>query len=305
MSQKILLSVIIPAYNVEDTIARCVDSVLRQDVAGMELIIVDDGSTDATPSICDAYTANPAVTVVHTVNGGLSVARNNGIERARGELITFVDSDDYLADNTYGRLVDIATAHPDYDIIEFPVVKEDGTTELFRTALTDTVYTDMAQYWTDGRAYAHSYACNKVYRRRLFDKVRFPRGRKFEDAATLPLLLRHARAVRTVTKGLYHYTFNRNGITARADAKALRQLLDAHRPLIDDSRLRAYDGFADYYYNVLNIQISLYTVSGDDADIVLPTLPYRQNTKLRLLHILGMRNLCRLFRLVYHLTGRQ
>lgn len=223
MSQKILLSVIIPAYNVEDTIARCVDSVLRQDVAGMEVIIVDDGSTDATPSICDAYTANPAVTVVHTVNGGLSVARNNGIERARGELITFVDSDDYLADNTYGRLVDIATAHPDYDIIEFPVVKEDGTTELFRTALTDTVYTDMAQYWTDGRAYAHSYACNKVYRRRLFDEVRFPRGRKFEDAATLPLLLRHARAVRTVTTGLYHYTFQpqrNNGARRRQGPKA-------------------------------------------------------------------------------------
>lgn len=92
-----LLSVIIPAYNVERTLGRCVESVLGQGVDDMEVIIIDDGSTDGTGKVCDSYGGREGVTVVHQKNGGLSEARNKGLDVAKGEMITFVDSDDYIA----------------------------------------------------------------------------------------------------------------------------------------------------------------------------------------------------------------
>lgn len=290
------LSVIIPAYNVENTLRRCVESVLAQDVGDMEVIIVDDGSTDGTGDVCDSYGGRKGVTVVHQRNGGLSEARNKGLDVAKGELITFVDSDDYLEAGTYKRLVEMMEQHPTYDLLEYSVRKEDGEDVLFSLNLPDREYTDMAQYWFDGRAYTHCYAWNKVYRRGLFHGVRYPKGKKFEDVYMLPQLLRNAKVVRTTHLGLYHYIYNVDGITVSADGNALFELLKAHLPLINDKALRSYNGFEEYYYHVLNIQISTYVESGNDGYIQLPTLPYHHRWKLKLLHLLGMKQLCRLFR---------
>lgn len=186
--------------------------------------------------------------------------------------------------------------HPTYDILEYSVRKEDGEKVLFSLNLPDREYTDMAQYWFDGRAYTHCYAWNKVYRRGLFHGVRYPKGKKFEDVYMLPQLLRNAKVVRTTHLGLYHYIYNVDGITVSADGNALFELLKAHLPLINDKTLRSYNGFEEYYYHVLNIQISTYVESGNDGYIQLPTLPYHHRWKLKLLHLLGMKQLCRLFR---------
>lgn len=291
-----LLSVIIPAYNVEETLGRCVESVLGQGVDDMEVIIIDDGSTDGTGKVCDSYGGREGVTVVHQKNGGLSEARNKGLDVAKGEMITFVDSDDYIAPGTYKELVEMMEKHPTYDILEYSVRKEDGEKVLFSLNLPDREYTDMAQYWFDGRAYTHCYAWNKVYRRGLFHGVRYPKGKKFEDVYMLPQLLRNAKVVRTTHLGLYHYIYNVDGITVSADGNALFELLKAHLPLINDKTLRSYNGFEEYYYHVLNIQISTYVESGNDGYIQLPTLPYHHRWKLKLLHLLGMKQLCRLFR---------
>lgn len=291
-----LLSIIIPAYNVEGTLRECLESVLSQCVEDMELIIVDDGSTDGTAEICDEYDGRNGIRVVHQKNGGLSEARNKGLDVAKGEMITFVDSDDYIAPGTYKELVEMMEKHPTYDILEYSVRKEDGEKVLFSLNLPDREYTDMAQYWFDGRAYTHCYAWNKVYRRGLFHGVRYPKGKKFEDVYMLPQLLRNAKVVRTTHLGLYHYIYNVDGITVSADGNALFELLKAHLPLINDKTLRSYNGFEDYYYHVLNIQISTYVESGNDGYIQLPTLPYHHRWKLKLLHLLGMKQLCRLFR---------
>lgn len=291
-----LLTVIIPAYNVERTLRRCLESVLSQSAGDMEVIIVDDGSTDGTAEICDEYDGRNGIRVVHQKNAGLSEARNAGLELAEGELITFVDSDDYLEPNTYPRLIGIMERHPQYDILEYSIVKEDNGKVLFSLDLPDREYTDMAQYWFDGRAYTHCYAWNKVYRRGLFHGVRYPKGKKFEDVYMLPQLLRNAKVVRTTHLGLYHYIYNVDGITVSADGNALFELLKAHLPLINDKTLRSYNGFEEYYYHVLNIQISTYVESGNDGYIQLSTLPYHHRWKLKLLHLLGMKQLCRLFR---------
>ena len=262
----------------------------------MEIILVDDGSTDNTAEICDEFGIRDNIKVIHQENAGLSEARNAGLELAEGELITFVDSDDYLEPNTYPRLIGIMERHPQYDILEYSIVKEDNGKVLFSLDLPDREYTDMAQYWFDGRAYTHCYAWNKVYRRGLFHGVRYPKGKKFEDVYMLPQLLRNAKVVRTTHLGLYHYIYNVDGITVSADGNALFELLKAHLPLINDKTLRSYNGFEEYYYHVLNIQISTYVESGNDGYIQLPTLPYHHRWKLKLLHLLGMKQLCRLFR---------
>lgn len=296
-----LLSVIIPAYNVESTLQRCLESVLSHSVVEMEVILVDDGSTDGTAAICDEYGKKDNIQVVHQQNAGLSEARNKGLELARGELVTFIDSDDYLEPDTYPKLIDIMVSHPQYDILEYSVIKEDGEKKLFSLDLPDKEYTDMAEYWIEGRAYAHCYAWNKIYRRHLFNDVRFPKGKMFEDVYMLPLLLKNAKEVCTTHLGLYHYIYNRDGITVRANGDTLLELLSAHLPFINDKKLWHYSGFSDYYYHVLNIQISTYAESGNINYLQLPTLPYHQTWKLKLLHLLGMRRLCKLFRTVYRL----
>ena len=100
--EKIILSVIIPVYNVEKYLRKCVDSVLAQDIADMEVILIDDGSPDNSGAICDEYAEKDTrVKVIHKENGGAATARNVGLDIARGKYITFVDSDDYLLPNTY------------------------------------------------------------------------------------------------------------------------------------------------------------------------------------------------------------
>lgn len=111
-SGKPLVSVIVPVYNVEKYIARCVDSLLIQTLSDMEIILVDDGSTDGSSAICDAYAErNPNVVVIHKSNGGLGSARNAGIQVAKGDYIGFVDSDDYVSERMYETLLDLAADH--------------------------------------------------------------------------------------------------------------------------------------------------------------------------------------------------
>lgn len=293
-----MLSVIIPVYNVLPTLRRCVDSVLGQLAVGMQVILVDDGSTDGSGALADTYGRLPGVMVVHQANGGLSAARNAGLEQARGAYVTFVDSDDYVEPGTYEALLRELALHPDCDILEYPVRREmPGGTETL--ALHEAQFDDMRRYWVTAEAYAHAYAWNKIYRRKLFDGVRYPVGKRFEDVYTLADLLRHARQVRTTPQGLYHYTANPEGITRRADGGAWRDLLDGHLRLVDsDEQLQRTPGFADYYRQLLNIQLYTYRLTGDNRDIRLPELTFHHTWKLRLLHVLGMRRLCHLYRLV-------
>lgn len=295
-----LLSVIIPVYNVEHTLRRCVDSVLSQSVSDMELILVDDGSTDRSPSIADSYVLSGNVRVVHQQNGGLSAARNTGLNIATGLYVTFVDSDDYLAPDTYVPLLSLLNDNPGYDMLEYSVRRE-ALHGIMAIDFPEREYTDMREYWTEGRAYAHTYAWNKIYRRTLFEEVRYPHGRDFEDVYALTELLKLCRCLRTTRQGCYHYTLNPEGITMRAGAGSWRDLLEAHMRVMADNHLRNYRGFADYYYQVLNIQLQTYALSGQTADIRLPRMPYAHNWKLRLLQLFGMKNLCRLYRVLYQL----
>lgn len=299
------LSVVIPVYNVEATLDRCVASIVackRQDV---DIILVDDDSPDRSGTLCDQWAKQDTrITVIHKQNGGLSDARNAGIEAATGSYLTFVDSDDYLADGTLESLMDIVERHPEYDLIEYPINQFEGASNEHLLTFPDRVYTDISQYWYEAKAYAHSYAVNKVYRRELFRTVRYPVGKVFEDIHTLPHLLQAASVVATCSCGLYHYCHNQQGITAQAGARELLMLLDAHMQI---TRMPAFTAYNDpeYYLHLVNIQISANEFSGITP--ILEDRPYYdiRNVKSVILRLIGIKKLCTLNRLYKRIVKRR
>ena len=161
-----MLSIIIPVYKTESTLDRCMESIVRQEYQDWEAILVDDGSPDGCPAICDEWgRRDPRISVVHQKNGGLSAARNAGLERVRGEYITFVDSDDYLSPDVLQKLMLHLSAHPDYDILEYSMLRFDDHGEQPFLSLEEQVYDDGQAYWLGERAYLHTYACNKIFRK--------------------------------------------------------------------------------------------------------------------------------------------
>ena len=301
------LSIIIPVYRVETTLNRCVESVLNQNLDDFEVILVDDGSPDNCPQMCDAWAEKDSrIQVIHKSNGGLSDARNAGIEKAQGSYITFVDSDDYIAPDTYQPLLAILAGKTDVDIIEYPVFEHYGSKKQHLLAFpSDKEYTDMDEYWYRAQAYKHTYACNKIYRKEVFNDVRFPVGMAFEDANTLPLLLKKARKVMTTNIGLYYYCYNPSGITATADGKTLNMLLHAHLNMIENST-RNDALFQQYYMHVLNIQMDVFELTGrpillENRKVNISVLKGKQKIKGFALNLLGIRYLCTTNRIFHYI----
>lgn len=298
------LSVIIPVYQTEHTLERCMESVVGQSFDNLEIILVDDGSPDNCPRLCDEWARRDTrIHVIHQENKGLSGARNTGIEAAKGDVITFVDSDDFIAPGTYEAAMPFID---NADIVEFPVLRFYGTHRQKLLSFQHHSYSDMRDYWIEGRAYEHAYAWNKLYRRNLFDNVRFPEGIVFEDVHTLPHLLANARRVQTIDKGCYYYCTNPRGITATASGQELSMLLDAHCKVIGhwcDDR---------YYLHVLNIQTDVYELTGK-----APLLPYRsiallaeklsfkERMKGLFLNLSDVKTICKLNKTIHKWTGRR
>lgn len=282
------LSVIIPVYQVEQTLNQCVTSVLNQNIHEMEVILVDDGSPDDCPQMCDMWAEKDhRICVIHQDNGGLSSARNAGICRATGTYITFVDSDDMVSPNTYNPLLNMIG---DCDILEYSIAN--------RLTLADCTYTNINEYWYMSKAYTHTYAWNKIYKRSLFKTIRFPEGKIFEDVYTFPLLLKETRKIITTSKGFYLYSRNPYGITANADGQGLAQLLDANltngMPM-DDT----------YYMHLVNIQMDVWEKTGGPLKLLprhlsIGNLTGRQRIKALVINIFGLKTLCRINKVIHH-----
>lgn len=299
------LSIIIPVYRVEATLNRCVESVLRKHCEDIEVILVDDGSPDLCPQMCDEWAQkDQRIKVIHKQNGGLSDARNAGIDIAQGDYLTFVDSDDFIAKNTYTPLMQTLTKHPEIDILEYPVYVFYQSSKQHLLGFPDEkTYQDMDAYWYEGQAYLHTYAWNKIYRKELFETVRYPVGIVFEDVHTLPRLLQKSNVVATSNTGLYYYCSNKDGITATADGRALSLLLQPHAEIISNSSRRdSY--FQQYYLHVLNIQMDVFELTGKAPILPLIHLtPHYfkgvQRIKATLLNILGIKRLCKLNKILH------
>lgn len=219
-----LLSIIMPVYRVESTLSEAVSSILSQRLTDFELLLIDDGSPDGCPALCETFARQDArIRVFHQQNRGLSVARNAGIDAARGEWLAFVDSDDFLAPDCYERLF-AAAEDAQADIAVCSVCRVDDTgvslpgqwealpkqTLFARDALSRLSDPSMLVVW------------NKIFRREFFQTLRFPEGHLNEDVFICVAVFRQARCVVTIPDRLYHYRRSPGSITTQP--RTLRHL---------------------------------------------------------------------------------
>lgn len=204
------ISVIVPIYRVEKYLPACIDSILNQTFTDFELILVDDGSPDRCPEICDETAKRDArVRVIHQANQGLSAARNAGIEAARGAWLSFVDSDDYIAPQFYEKLYQTAQ-RTDADCVMCSVQNVDESGKSIDSALmrvADEVKTGQEVLQKIGRDDVTPYltAWNKLYRRKLFNTLRYPAGRQNEDVFVFAELFCQVQRAACVAEPLYFY----------------------------------------------------------------------------------------------------
>lgn len=204
---KPLISVIVPVYNINQYISKCIDSLLLQSLKDIEIILVDDGSIDLSGRICDDYALKDSrIKVIHQENNGLSSARNAGLALAEGEYIGFVDGDDWVKDDMYEFLYKTLVAHDadisvcghfivDGDNVE--PIRNNGTIKILNhvEALSSILLDDEI----------NSFAWDKLYKRELFDGLLYPIGRRFEDIAFTYLIFNRSKRVVQANVSKYYY----------------------------------------------------------------------------------------------------
>ena len=213
------ISVIVPVYKVEQYLPACVESILAQSFSDFELILVDDGSPDNCGALCDAYAArDPRIRVIHQPNGGLSAARNAGIDAAIGAYITFIDSDDIVDERFLAALYQ-AAEQEDAGLVSswfapFPEnAQPTSCPELLCPELIVRSGPEATLVLYQGNDSVTVNACGKLFRAGLIGETRFPVGKLHEDQAVIPLLCYRANRVVTFQTPLYHYRQRRQSIT--------------------------------------------------------------------------------------------
>lgn len=217
MSVKI--SIIIPVYNVAQYLFRCANSVLSQTYNNLEVIFVDDGSTDGSEKICDDLKcADERIIVIHQKNGGLSQARNTGIDICTGEYIAFIDSDDYIAPNMIKLLLNtILQSNAELAICNFVYVNADGTEiksknqEMpVKNEVLDSI--QALRCLCKEKYYYYVIACNKLYHRSVFKTLRFVKGKIHEDEFIAHRVLGECKTIVCISDILYFYVQRDNSI---------------------------------------------------------------------------------------------
>lgn len=216
-----LISVIIPVYNVEKYLHRCLDSVIAQTYQNLEIICVDDGSIDESGRICDQYAVRDArIKVIHQENQGLSAARNRGLDAAEGEYIAFVDSDDYILEGMYKKMLDkLLDYSVDLCVCQWQYEFSDGRQVVKRKNIAPTIYGRKTSLEFARFLYMGNYengvvvaAWNKLYRRTLLDKIRFE-GRIHEDEAFSGRIMAKNISVYVMEEQFYVYAQNGDSLT--------------------------------------------------------------------------------------------
>ena len=210
-----LISVIIPVYNVEKYIYKCVESIKNQTYKNLEIILVDDGSPDNCPQICDELSKSDSrIKVIHKKNGGLSDARNTGIKKSSGEYIFFADSDDYVEITIIEKLYNaLKASQADMSICGYRLVDESGNELSKHNKFESREFTksevlqamaDRTYNWILGVAW------NKLYKRSLFNNISYPKGKLHEDDYVSHELYNLCEKVCVINENLYNYV-QRNG----------------------------------------------------------------------------------------------
>lgn len=272
------LSIIVPVYQAKDYLERCVVSLVNQTYQNIEIILVDDGSTDGSASLCDVLCKTyERVKVIHKINGGLSSARNAGISKATGEFLTFVDSDDWVTTYIYDKCMDVMNSCS-VDVVDFNVAFASNETDVVTFEESDVAVKTfegediLYDYLYSGQVEKCPFSvCRKVYKKQLFERIRFPEGRINEDIVTnFKLLEKAKKLVKLSDVGYYYFQGNTNSITSGVLKKKDFDLIKASQELCDlsigcnDPRIRelAQIKLGRSYFSLL-ARAAKYGVSSD------------------------------------------
>lgn len=233
--QSPLISIIIPIYKVERYLRRCLDSIINQTYPHLEIILVDDGSPDRCPQICDEYAAkDKRIIVLHKENGGLSDARNAGLDICKGDYISFVDSDDWVETDYVRTLFELLNKNnADISIINFKKTTSDTPNPYVRPKsryikkieILDSEKSASKLFSSDETIFV--IACCKLYKKHLFSEIRFPKGKKNEDEYIAYKLLYTSKKTVFQDIPLYNYFQHSESIMANIGTDSLR-IFDAH-----------------------------------------------------------------------------
>lgn len=244
-----IISVIIPIYNAEKYLHRCIFNLLQQTYKNIEIILVDDGSTDKSCILCDSYAQmDNRIKVFHKENGGLSSARNYGIMRAEGEYISFVDADDYMEIDTYEKLYSIIeTKKPDCIDFGWKYINEFGETSynlnglekdklLSKKIITNYILPPLLNLVKDDTNFIYDFSTNKVYKTSIikgnnvyFDETR----RTWEDRVFLVKYLKHCSTYYSINAYFYNYVSTPNSLSRRYDIHFFELILANYKNYVE------------------------------------------------------------------------
>lgn len=213
-----LISIVVPVYNIEKYIARCIKSILNQTYDNLEIILVDDGSTDNSARICKSLqNVDPRIIVLSQKNTGLSAARNTGISYSHGEYISFIDGDDYISANFVKEMFESLIANKaDIAVCSILNVDDTGKAVGISTKLNDAVLTNEEVFnkivANESKAWTIISACNKIFKKNLFDNIKFPEGKLNEDAFIAYPLFASADRICFLKNYLYYYVQRESSI---------------------------------------------------------------------------------------------
>lgn len=247
-----MVSVIVPAYNVKSYLRRCIDSIINQTYRELEIILVDDGSTDGTEKLCDILAQEDGrITVIHKENGGQADARNVGLDRAKGSYISFIDADDYIEPDMYERTVrEMRDASVSMVAVGIVLRGTDGATDIMaaderRYLSKEEALKDIAQF---GKL-LHPSSSNKLFRSGLFERVRYKKGIINEDTEIIPRIIDLCDRILVLDRAMYYYVLRANStMLSDFDMKNYHSLV-AYKSLVSVCR-KGYAKvlpYADFY----------------------------------------------------------
>lgn len=256
--QNSLISVIVPIYNVQVYLRSCIDSILAQTYRNIEIILVDDGSLDNCPAICDEYARKDnRVIVVHKKNGGLSDARNAGIKRSKGDYLAFVDSDDlvskdfieilYEAVSSCSTKLAICFVQCFYDEQKLIDKKKSSCFSMLDKKKTLQQFCSLD--FNESTPYIS--ACSKMYHRSLFENISFPIGKIYEDVYTGYRIIDQVDIVAVVSCPLYYYRMRNDGIMGRKETHPYQDVLEPYQSAIEYFDRTNQPDLASLFYSPL------------------------------------------------------
>lgn len=305
-----VVSVIIPVYQTEAYLESCLHSVVHQTYQNLEILLIDDGSTDHCPEICDAWARkDPRIQVIHQSNGGLSDARNTGLRHAHGELIAFIDSDDWIALDMIEKMTDtMLRHHADMVICQYVTVFEDGHSEShYKKRGSEEILTRhqaLTELLLDMKITNH--VCRKLYWRQKIPQDVFPKRRSFEDIYAMPLLMEACEKIVYLPDVFYFYRSNPSGIVHSSEIKNLEDHLWAREQATQKIKAMDPELEKEAQDSCVRIQLDLWIYSAKKLPIDQRVLQLQEQLReklkgqsIRSVRILGPRKMAALLLIQY------